>query len=66
MVVPVLNLGLPDRFIEHGSHKDQLSWVGLDSASIMRAISQVLADQTSGKVVALSPREPLEIGRKSP
>jgi 1-deoxy-D-xylulose-5-phosphate synthase len=66
MVAPVLNLGLPDRFIEHGSHKDQLSWVGLDSASIVRAISQVLAEQTSGKVVMLNAREAVESGRTNP
>ena len=36
--VTTLNLGLPDDFIEHGSHADQLSWSGLDSEGIVRQI----------------------------
>ena len=35
----VLQLGIPDRFIEHGSRLDNLVDAGLDSASIERAIS---------------------------
>jgi 1-deoxy-D-xylulose-5-phosphate synthase len=36
----VLNLGLPDTFIEHGTHADQLKWAGLDADSIyLRTIS---------------------------
>jgi 1-deoxy-D-xylulose-5-phosphate synthase len=31
---PVLNLGLPDRFIEHGSRSDMLTDAGLDAAGI--------------------------------
>jgi 1-deoxy-D-xylulose-5-phosphate synthase len=36
--VPRLHLGLPDEFIEHGAHDEQLRWVGLDSHSIHRQI----------------------------
>ncbi|MFK7976176.1 MAG: 1-deoxy-D-xylulose-5-phosphate synthase [Halioglobus sp.] len=36
--VQVLNLGLTDKFIEHGTHKDQLAWEGLDSAGIAERI----------------------------
>jgi 1-deoxy-D-xylulose-5-phosphate synthase len=34
----VLNLGLPDRFIEHGDHKQLLADCGLDSEGIRRQI----------------------------
>ncbi len=35
---PVLCLGLPDRFIEHGTHEAMLADCGLDSAGIIRAV----------------------------
>jgi len=34
----IVNLGLPDRFIEHGNPRDQLAECGLDAAGIRRAI----------------------------
>lgn len=37
---PVLNLGLPDRFVEHGSSAQLLAECGLDAAGIIRAIQQ--------------------------
>jgi len=40
----VLNLGLPDDFVEHGAHKDQLVWTGLDAKSIEDKIAQCLAN----------------------
>ncbi len=36
---PVLNLGIPDRFIEHGDHAGQLAECGLDAAGILAAIT---------------------------
>ena len=38
--VPVLNLGLPDRFQDHASHEEQLAEAGLDLAGILNAISR--------------------------
>ena len=38
--VPTLNLGIPDRFIEHGSREDCLAAAGLDTASIDGAIGR--------------------------
>ena len=38
IAVAVLNLGLPDTFLEHGDHAEQLSWAGLDCAGIVREI----------------------------
>jgi 1-deoxy-D-xylulose-5-phosphate synthase len=37
-VLPTLQLGIPDRFIEHGSREDCLAMAGLDTASIESAI----------------------------
>jgi 1-deoxy-D-xylulose-5-phosphate synthase len=37
---PVLQLGLPDRFIEHGSRADNLAAAGLDPAALMAAIER--------------------------
>jgi 1-deoxy-D-xylulose-5-phosphate synthase len=37
---PTLNLGIPDRFIEHGSREDCLAAAGLDRASIEAAITR--------------------------
>jgi 1-deoxy-D-xylulose-5-phosphate synthase len=43
IVMPVLHLGLPDLFIDHGSHSEQLTATGLDSAGMLQAIEQRLA-----------------------
>jgi 1-deoxy-D-xylulose-5-phosphate synthase len=40
--VPVLNLGLPDHFIEHGTREELLAQCGLDSTGIQRAIQKRL------------------------
>ncbi|MDH3411248.1 MAG: 1-deoxy-D-xylulose-5-phosphate synthase [Gammaproteobacteria bacterium] len=38
----ILNLGLPDRFIEHGSRGEMLKDAGLDSDGILRAIENFM------------------------
>jgi len=38
-----LNLGLPDSFIEHGEHSEQLAFVGLDATGIGKSIRQRLS-----------------------
>ena len=40
LTVPVLQLGLPDRFIDHGDPAVLLSQCGLDAAGIERAITE--------------------------
>jgi 1-deoxy-D-xylulose-5-phosphate synthase len=40
--VPVLHLGLPDQFIDHGKHKDLLAGCGLDSEGISDSIANQL------------------------
>jgi 1-deoxy-D-xylulose-5-phosphate synthase len=36
--VPLLHIGIPDRFIEHGSREDCLAAAGLDFASLLAAV----------------------------
>ena len=38
LLIPVLNHGLPDRFIEHGEREDMLRDAGLDTEGILKAI----------------------------
>ena len=38
--VPVLNLGIPDVFIAHGSRSECLALAGLDAASVLAAVRQ--------------------------
>ena len=40
VLVPVLQLGLPDQFIEHGEHGKLLALCGLDAAGIEKSIVQ--------------------------
>ncbi len=42
IVMPVLQLGLPDKLIEHGSHSEQLTAIGLDTTSIQKSIQRRL------------------------
>jgi len=44
-----LNLGLPDRFVEHASRAEQLAECGLDSAGILRAIQKRLRVKDPGE-----------------
>ena len=44
IVVPVLNLGIPDAFIEHAAHRDMLAACGLDAIGIEQAVRTRLAD----------------------
>jgi 1-deoxy-D-xylulose-5-phosphate synthase len=47
IVVPVLHLGLPDKFVDHGNHQQQLAAAGLDAASVRHAIEQRLSELES-------------------
>jgi 1-deoxy-D-xylulose-5-phosphate synthase len=38
--IPLMHLGIPDRFIEHGSREDCLAAAGLDAISIEAAITR--------------------------
>ena len=44
IVVPVLQLGLPDRFIEQGEHARMLADCGLDAAGLIAAINKARSE----------------------
>jgi 1-deoxy-D-xylulose-5-phosphate synthase len=48
---PVLQLGLPDRFIDHGDPAKLLAACGLDSAGIEKSIRERFLDHAAGKSV---------------
>ncbi|HET7650141.1 MAG TPA: 1-deoxy-D-xylulose-5-phosphate synthase [Gammaproteobacteria bacterium] len=45
---PLLHLGIPDRFIEHGSREECLKAVGLDAESIQNSVTSWLAARMPG------------------
>jgi len=48
VAVPVRNLGLPDRFVEHASREEMLAECGLDQAGLMASVQQLLNELDSG------------------
>jgi 1-deoxy-D-xylulose-5-phosphate synthase len=46
IAIPVLNLGIPDRFIEQGTREECLTACGLDSSGIMLAVKNFLTRHT--------------------
>jgi 1-deoxy-D-xylulose-5-phosphate synthase len=48
--VPLLQLGIPDRFIEHGSREECLAAAGLDAAGLAASIERWWSLQTPGRV----------------
>jgi 1-deoxy-D-xylulose-5-phosphate synthase len=44
IVKPVLHLGLPDRFVEHGDHAVLLARCGLDAAGMEKSIREFISD----------------------
>ena len=48
--VPLLMLGIPDRFIEHASRDQQLAECGLDAEGIFHRVQRELA----GRIASLS------------
>ena len=52
IVMPVLQLGLPDKLIDHGTHAEQLVSINLDTASIQSAIANRLKQLTLPSKVA--------------
>ncbi|MBP6514517.1 MAG: 1-deoxy-D-xylulose-5-phosphate synthase [Steroidobacteraceae bacterium] len=54
IVMPVLPIGIPDRFIEHGSRNDNLSSAGLDAGQIRAKIDRFWAPHAKPKAVPAS------------
>ena len=56
-----LNLGLPDEFVEHGSHEDQLSWTGLTARNVVEQVRLSLGTDKQRRVSTLNPADPVEL-----
>ncbi|MGB6451291.1 MAG: transketolase C-terminal domain-containing protein, partial [Steroidobacteraceae bacterium] len=54
--IPHLQLGIPDRFVEHGSREDCLVSAGLDAASLMEAVERWWARHEGGEQAPLDGR----------
>ncbi|MCZ8132002.1 MAG: 1-deoxy-D-xylulose-5-phosphate synthase [Steroidobacteraceae bacterium] len=59
VAVPLLHLGLPDRFVEHGTRDEVLRETGLDAAGILAAI----ADRHAALLAARRPHGPAPVRR---
>lgn len=51
-MIPIVHLGLPDRFIDHGDHQKLLSLEGLDAVGIEASIRAKIASPVSLKAVS--------------
>jgi 1-deoxy-D-xylulose-5-phosphate synthase len=50
--LPVLQLGLPDRFIEHGDHGKLLALLGLDATGMERSVRSWLAQRPANEAAS--------------
>jgi len=50
ILVPTLNLGIPDKFVEHGSRDTCLASAGLDLAGLTGSVDQWWASQSKGRI----------------
>jgi len=48
----VRHIGIPDRFIEHGSREDCLAMAGLDAAGLERAVAALWPAQPAARAHA--------------
>jgi len=55
---PVHHIGIPDRFIEHGSREDGLVMAGLDAPGIERAVARLWPMQPATLAVAVAGGRP--------
>jgi 1-deoxy-D-xylulose-5-phosphate synthase len=53
VMVPVLNLGIPDDFVTHGSLRELRKDLGLDGTSLAYRIQEWIAGASEGEVVSL-------------
>jgi 1-deoxy-D-xylulose-5-phosphate synthase len=59
----VLNLGLSDQIVEHGSHEEQLNWTGLDAPGILQSIRQVIQFPREAILAEIKVRDAMEMPR---
>ena len=52
LTVPVLNLGLPDHFVEHGTREELMTQINLDGQGILRSIQKRLRSKDLDEAIA--------------
>jgi 1-deoxy-D-xylulose-5-phosphate synthase len=57
LTAKLLNLGIPDSFIDHGGQPEQHGWLNLDSAGIIRKVGACMAIACDGPV-------PIDLGQQ--
>ena len=58
----LLNLGLPDAFLDHGDHAEQLQWAGLTAEGIVDSIRQAFLSEDISSKLAVEMKTPVGIG----
>jgi 1-deoxy-D-xylulose-5-phosphate synthase len=62
----ILNLGIPDAFIEHGKQPEQRAWTGLDAEGIVKTITAKLAINNTKGFPVLNFDSTVEVSGKRP
>jgi len=52
--VPVLNLGLADTFLQHGTREEVLHLAGLDREGILASVQRFVGDAPAGAAARVS------------
>tara|TARA_R110001599_G_scaffold351822_1_gene584803 strand:- start:138998 stop:140968 length:1971 start_codon:yes stop_codon:yes gene_type:complete len=58
----LLHLGLPDEFLDHGDHSEQLHWAGLTCEGILRSIKQAFLPADISSTLEVEIKTPVGIG----
>ena len=58
----LLHLGLPDAFLDHGDHAEQLQWAGLTAEGIVGSIRQAFLSEDFSPKLAVELKTPVGIG----
>mgnify|MGYP003630580131 CR=1 FL=1 len=58
----LLHLGLPDEFLDHGDHSEQLNWAGLTGEGILSSIKQAFPSENIASTLAMEIKTPVGIG----
>ena len=54
--VPLLTLGLPDHFIEHGTREELLAQIGLDTPGVLRSVQKRLRAKDLDESAVIGPQ----------
>jgi 1-deoxy-D-xylulose-5-phosphate synthase len=58
----LLNIGLPDEFLDHGAHSEQLEWAGLTGEGVLERIEKTILSSNFPSKLAVTIKTPVGIG----